>query len=274
MKKRSWRPLAGAAAGALTIATSSAAWADPDEHARSAGSELVSVDREVGTVQAAVEKAKGELMTVEERLANGELLYRTKDYPRAALVFSEILERYPNTTSYPDALWLRGETYYASHEYLSARRDYRGLVDKASDPRFQTYFGRALARLVDVSLRVGDIAGLDEVFQKLGQVPPAQVDAGLNYAKGKAYFAKADYTNAQQAFQSIPAGTDYAHQAKYFLGLISMKQIRPAGAAAAPATAAPPPRRRPRPLRSTTSLRSTSSNRSPSSRPTLTIIAT
>ena len=222
------RPVVGAAASALTIFAGGTAWADADEHARSAGSELVNVDREIGTVQAAVEKAKGEQMTVEERLANGELLYRTKDYPRAANVFSEILEKYPNTPSYPDALWLRGETYYASHEYLSARRDYRAIIDKASDPRFQTYFGRALARLVDVSLRVGDIAGLDEVFQKLGQVPPAQVDAGLNYAKGKAYFAKVDYANAQQAFQGVPAGSDYGHQARYFLGLISMKQIRPA----------------------------------------------
>ena len=106
------------------------------------------------------------------------------------------------TPSYPDALWLRGETYYASHEYLSARRDYRALVDTAASPRFQVYFGRALARLVDVSLRIDDLAGLDEVFAKLGQVPPAQVDAGLNYAKGKAYYAKRDYTNAQQAFQA------------------------------------------------------------------------
>jgi tetratricopeptide (TPR) repeat protein len=222
------RPVVGATASLLTILASTSAWADPDEHARSAGAELVNVDREIGTVQAAVEKAKGEQMSVEERLANGELLYRTKDYPRAANVFSEILEKYPNTPSYPDALWLRGETYYASHEYLSARRDYRAIIDKATDPRFQTYFGRALARLVDVSLRVGDIAGLDEVFQKLGQVPPAQVDAGLNYAKGKAYFAKVDYANAQQAFQGVPTGSDYGHQAKYFLGLISMKQIRPA----------------------------------------------
>jgi tetratricopeptide (TPR) repeat protein len=238
MKSRSWRPIVGAAAGALTIASSSLAWADSDEHARSAGSDLVNVDREIGTVQAAVEKAKGEQMSVEARLANGELLYRTKDYARAALVFSEILEKYPSTPSYPDALWLRGETYYADHEYLAARRDYRALVDKSTDPRFQVYFGRALARLVDVSLRIGDIQGLDEVFQRLGQVPPAQVDAGLNYAKGKAYYARNDYPTAQAAFQAVPTGSEYGHQARYFLGLIAMKQIHPA-AAPAPQSGAP-----------------------------------
>jgi len=231
-KRSSWSPLVGAAAGALTVVASNSAFADSDEHARTAGSDLVNVDREIGTVQAAVDKAKNDQISVEERLANGELLYRTKDYSRASLVFSEILERYPNTPSYPDALWLRGETYYASHEYLAARRDYRAIVDKPSDSRFQVYFGRALARLVDVSLRIGDIQGLDDVFQRLGQVPPAQVDAGLNYAKGKAYYARNDLGTAQVAFQAVSAGTEYAHQARYFLGLIAMKQIRPLAAAA------------------------------------------
>jgi tetratricopeptide (TPR) repeat protein len=222
----------GLAVGAASMTTASSARADAEDHARTASAELVNVDRESSAVQAAVEKARTETMSVEERVANGELLYRTKDYARASLVFSEILEKYPNTPSYPDALWLRGETYYASHEYLSARRDYRALVDRGGESRFQSYFGKALARLVDVSLRIGDVAALDEVFQKLGQVPPAQVDAGLNYAKGKAYFARQDYNMAQQAFTAVTAGSAYAHQAKYFQGLIYMKLARTSAPAA------------------------------------------
>ena len=211
---------------ALSTFTTRAFAANSDDLANTASVEIVSVDRESAAVQAAVDKAKSVGLSVEERLANGELLYRTKDYARAALVFSEILEKYPNTPSYPDALWLRGETYYASHEYLSARRDYRQLVERGSEGRFQSYFGKSLARLVDVSLRIGDVAALDEVFQKLGQVPPAQVDAGLNYAKGKAYYVRQDYGMATQSFAAVPPGTPYSHQAKYFQGLIAMKQVR------------------------------------------------
>jgi len=166
-------------------------------------------------------------MTAEQRLANGELLYRTKDYARAGVVFSEILEEFPNTPNYPDALWLRGETYYASREYLSARRDYRQIVERGNEARFQPYFGKALARLVDVSLRIGDIKGLDEVFAKLNQVPPSQVDAGLNYAKGKAYYATRDYSNAMSSLQAVPNGTPYTHQARYFQGIVQMKLARP-----------------------------------------------
>lgn len=204
------------------LAWSSFAQAD-SAAVRTAQSEIASVDHESGSVQQAVERSKGARLTAEQRVANGELLFRSKDYARASVVFGEILEEFPDTASYPDALWLRGETFYAAKEYLSARRDYRAVVARGTEPRFQPYFGKALARLVDVSLRTGDLAGLDEVFAKLNMVPPAQVDAALYYAKGKAYYARKDYANATQAFQSVGTGNGYAHQARYFLGLVAMR---------------------------------------------------
>jgi len=205
-----------------------------EDNAVTAQSEVQNADRESASVQAAVQTARTQQLSVEQRLANGEILYRTKDYARAGVVFSEIIEGFPDTPSYPDAMFLRGETYYASREYLSARRDYRQLVERGNEPRFQPYFGRSLARLVDVSIRIGDVASLDEVFQKLQQVPPAQVDAGLNYAKGKAYYFKKDFANSQSAFASIPNGTPFTHQARYFQGLVAMKQARPQAAPPAP----------------------------------------
>ena len=213
--------------------------ADPDGDANRAQTEVTTVDRESATIQAAIEKAKAQRYTVEQRLTNGELLYRTKDYPRAVVVFSEILEEFPDTPSYPDALWLRGETFYAQKEYLSARRDYRALVDRYQEPRFNPYFGKALARLVDVSLRINDIKGLDEVFQKINQVPPAQVDAALLYAKGKGYYFKGDYGSSLGALQSVPNGNQYTHQARYFQGMVAIKQARPSTPPPLPAGATP-----------------------------------
>lgn len=207
--------------------------ADGDADGAKAQNEVNAVSNESNNVQAAIEKAKGQRYTVEQRLTNGELLYRTKDYARATVVFSEILEEFPDTPSYVDALWLRGETFYAQKEYLSARRDYRQIVDKSNDPRFSPYLARALARLVDVCLRINDLQGLDEVFAKLNQVPPSQVDAGLQYAKGKAYYFKGDYSNAQGALQAVPKDNTYTHQAGYFLGMVAIKVARP--------TTPPPP---------------------------------
>lgn len=224
----------GLAFAASFVGAASQAWADSDAHMQSAQGDVAFVGREMGSVQSAVDKARSEKLTPEQRIANGELLYRTKDYNRAIVVLSEILEEFPNTPSYVDALWLRGETYYAAHEYFSARRDYRALVEKGSEARYQAYFGRALARLVDVALRLNDPPeALKDLFDKFNQVPPAQVDAGLLYAKGKAYYRQEKWNDATQAFQSVAPNTPYTHQARYFQGLVAMKLAK-AGAGGAP----------------------------------------
>jgi tetratricopeptide (TPR) repeat protein len=217
---------------ALALAFARDARAGSDDAVASAQNDLVVVGREMAGVQAAVDQARSERQSPEQRLANGELLYRMKDYTRAIVVLSEILEEFPDTPSYPDALWLRGETYYGMHEYLSARRDYRALVDHGSERRFQVYFGKALARLVDVSLRVNDPPEtLAPIFEKFNQVPPAQVDAGLLYAKGKAYFRQGSWNDATQAFSQVGNATIYAHQARYFQGLVALRIARASGGA-------------------------------------------
>jgi tetratricopeptide (TPR) repeat protein len=214
----------GAVASCVALAWGFARDARADDALTSAQTELTNVSREMPNVQSAIRKAMGEKLTAEQKLANGELLYRMNDYNRAVVVLSEILVEYPDTPSYPDALWLRGETYYAAHDYLSARRDYKALIDRAGEPRFQVYFGRSLARLVDVSLRLDDPPEtLAPIFERFNQVPPAQVDAGLLYAKGKAYYREGAWNDAAQAFSQVPNGTPYTHQARYFQGVIAMK---------------------------------------------------
>ncbi len=221
----------------LVCACAGQARAASDDAVNQAQADLTYVGRNMAGVQSAVDRAKTERKGPEQRLADGELLYRANDYNRAIVVLSEILEEFPNTPSYPDALWLRGETYYAAHDYMAARRDYRALVDRSSEPRFQTYLGKALARLVDVALRLNDPPStLAPVFEKLNQVPPAQIDAGLLYAKGKAYFHNSAWNDAAAAFGQVGPGTPYTHQARYFQGLVAMKAARPT---AGPAGAAP-----------------------------------
>jgi len=229
----------GAAVCAATLIAAFAALADnaaasPDEAVGAARGELAYVSQNLASVQSAVALAKTERQTAEQRLANGELLFRLGDLDRATVVLSEILEEFPDTPSYPDALWLLGETYYAKRDYLAARRDYNLVVNRGNEPRFQAYFGRALARLVDVSLRLDEPPEtLAPIFEKFNQVPPAQVDAALLYAKGKAYFRRGEWNESSQAFSQVAAGSPYAHQARYFSGLVAMKAAR---AAAAPAS--------------------------------------
>jgi len=228
----------GAAAWVLVLARQG--HAASDDAIGSAQSDLAYVGNNLGAIQAAIVQTKAERQSAEQRLAIGELLFRMKDYDRAAVLLGEIIEEFPNTTSYPDAVWLQGEAYYAAGDYLAARRNYQTLIDRGSEPRFQAYFGRALARMVDVNLRLEEPPQvLVPLLEKFNLVPPAQVDAALLYAKGKALFRQGSWAQASQTFAQV--GAPYTHQARYFQGLVAMKIAREGGGAqgGAPASEAP-----------------------------------
>ena len=240
----------------LVLLPAVASAANPEEVASRAQSEILDADRQVASVQASVNSARSKLLTPEQRLANGEILYRMKDYARAADVLSEIIEGYPNTPSHPDAMWLRGETFLP-RTVTSARRDYRQLVDRSSEPRFAPYSGRALARLVDVSIRSGDVASLEEVYQAQ-QVPPAQVDAAIHYARGKAAYFRKEYDAALPHSRRSPRRR-------------RTRTRRATSRASSPCSRRGPPRRPPPPIRPRASRRArppstTSRPSSPSAR--------
>ena len=223
---------AAALCAAVLVSASRDARADA---VSSAQGDIDEVGREIPGVRAAVDHARtAQHQTAEQRLASGELLYRLNDFAHAIVVLNEILIEYPDTPSYPDALWLLGETYYAGKDYLAANRQYKELVIKGSDPRFQAYFGRALARMVDVTIRVNaPPSDLAFIFEKFNLVPPSQVDAALLYAKGKAYFRQRSWNEAVQAFSQVAPNTPYTHQARYYQGLVALKVAQGTGGDAA-----------------------------------------
>ena len=199
------------------------------------------------SIERAIASAKGDERSAEARIADGELLLRNKDYARAASVLNQVVEKFPNhPRALPDALYLLGETYYASKQYLSARRVFRQIVDRAQEPPFSQYQARALARLVDVALRLQDVSSLDAVFAKMNELPSSAADGELAYARGKALLAKNDYAGARAALASVGAKNEHYHQSRYLLGVVAMKEAAPPPAKdkRASAPSATPPRAR------------------------------
>lgn len=198
-----------------------------------AARDIEAVSRDAQGVDAAMARAKAAQPTLEARLTSAELLYRSKDYERAAVIFGELIEEAPGTLTEGDARFLRGETYFGAQEYLSARRDFRTIVENGNESRYARYAGRALARLIDISVRIGDLDKLDELFSRINQLPPAQVDSAIQYARGKALYVRGDYAQADAALAQVAA--PYVHQAGYYAGLVAMRQAPTAGAPAAAA---------------------------------------
>jgi tetratricopeptide (TPR) repeat protein len=187
-----------------------------------------------------------------ERIASGDMLLRTKDYPRAIIELSKVLElnRQGKATEadYADGSFLLGEAYFQDKQYLSARRHYREIVDRGSRNQYDTYVGRAISRLVDIALRGDDLPSLDYVFTRLASLPQNDKSGSLGYARAKALYAKKDYAAAKAAVNAVPANSEYTLQGQYLLGVILMKETLLAPPpAAAPAPAAPVPGAAPKP---------------------------
>lgn len=240
-KRTRWRAAALAAlgaAGAVTAAGAPALALDADVAFTSAQAQIAAAQSGVGQIQAAVQQSKGQERTPAQRIADAVLLLGSKDYARAATVLNEVVEKYPShPTAYPDALALLGETYFRSRQYLSARRVFRQIVSSSNEARFVPYQAKALGRLVDIALRIKDFSSLDEIFASMNRVPPAAVGSGLAYARGKGLFAKKDWAGAKAALSGVDAKSEYAHQARYLLGLIAVKEATPPKAAAEAAAA-------------------------------------
>lgn len=214
--------------GALLGAPRTGYALDAEQAFSSASQQISAVAQGLGQIQQAIQKSKGEQRSPEQRIADAVLLMGSKDYTRAATVLNEVVEKYQNhPTAYPDALTLLGETYFRSKQYYSARRVFKEVVDRSGETRFSQYVGKALGRLVDITLRIKDYDKLDAIFASMSKVPPQAVGSGLAYAKGKGLFAKKDYAGAKASLGSVDVKSEYYHQAQYLLGLVTVKEATP-----------------------------------------------
>ncbi|QQR89249.1 MAG: hypothetical protein IPJ88_13690 [Myxococcales bacterium] len=206
--------------------------------------ELIDIEGRARTISQGVNRAKPPQgpTYVEERLADGELFYRLKDYSRSSIIFADIVDHYPNHAAYPDALMLLGESLYMSGDLYGARAQFRALLDRGQEPAFRSYTQRALSRLIEVALRTRDFSGVEPYLERLQQIPSASLQAATAYAKAKYFYHRAinrdlsssaedfdrevllenkdELAIAEQAFSAVKSDSEYWLAASYFLGVI------------------------------------------------------
>ena len=196
-----------------------------------------------------------------ERLAHdGELFFRLRDYARASIIFSDIVENYPDHRSLPDALFLLGESLFSAGDYFGARTRFRAIIERADEPAFRSYVQRALGRLIEIAIHTRNFEGVESYFARLSRLAPSEIEAATQYSRAKYLYNAAvpvddvmvlsdaertassgrssDGTTqpiridaagldrARLAFESIDERSTYFAQARYFVGVIHTLQGR------------------------------------------------
>ncbi len=198
--------------------------------------EVRTVESETGSIQAAAARVRSQRISPARRVAEGEILLRNKDYERAIHVLSQVVELYDQgkapASANADGLFLLGEAYFQDEQYLAAHRYYGRLLDRAQEATYSPFAGRALSRLVDVALRTGDLESLGPIFARMDTLPDSDATGSLQYARGKAHFARSESTQANAALSSVAPSSPFAPQAQYLLGVVLTKQAAQSFAAA------------------------------------------
>lgn len=178
---------------------------------------------------------------VEERLTDGELYLRLGDYLRSAILFTDIVEHYPQHRAYPEALFLLGESLFSAGDYLGARKRYAEVIERSHDPAFAPYLQPSLSRLIEIAIHTRDFRDMDQYFARLEALPSGELSVSTAYFRAKYLYNRAvpigdvleappdaslpgiDPRRLEQArlgFLSIPAETAFSLRARYFVGTI------------------------------------------------------
>jgi tetratricopeptide (TPR) repeat protein len=166
----------------------------------------------------------------DRRVLDAQVQLSVKNYDEAATMALDVVEKYPNSRAYDDALYLLGEALFQGRDFYSARHYLQEAIAKntGSKPEQQ-----ALQRLVEIALHTGDYDNVDSYLTRLQNVPAAAMEPTVPYVRGKYYFFRGRLDEAAVVFSSISATNPYYFQARYFLATLQVKRGDLAGATTA-----------------------------------------
>ena len=157
----------------------------------------------------------------DRRVLDAELLFNLKNYREAATLLLDVVDKYPNSRGYDDALFLLGESLFLDKDLNSARHYFRQFIQKRTGSAQEQ---NALGRLIDIALRTGDMDEVDDYLARLQNVPLASLQPSVPYVRGKCAYFRDRLDEALAVFESMPASNPYYLRARYFVATIRVKK--------------------------------------------------
>jgi tetratricopeptide (TPR) repeat protein len=163
----------------------------------------------------------------DRRVIDAQVLFNLKNYEEAATILLDVVDKFPGTRSYDDAVYLLGESLYQAHDFHSARSFLEKAIAKNTGSKAEM---QALQRLVEIALWTGDFEHVNDYLARLQSVPLANLPASVPYVRGKYYYFTGKLDDAMNAFNAIGPTNPYYLQSRYFEATIQVKRGDLAGA--------------------------------------------
>jgi TolA-binding protein len=190
---------------------------------------LIDLDQRVHVMAQEFKEAPAPAVDLaDRRVLDAQVLFGLKNFQEAATILLDVIEKWPNSRAYDDALFLLGESLFQGQDPYSSRHYFELFVQhnpsakKAQD---------ALQRLIEISFRTGDYEHVDEYLAKLQNIPPESLEPATPYVRAKLFYFRGRDEDALAGFSTVQANSPYYFQARYFIATIMVKKGDLAGAA-------------------------------------------
>ena len=157
----------------------------------------------------------------DRRLIDAQVLYELKNYEAASIILFDVVEKYPSSPAFPEALFYLADSLYQKRDFLSSGKFFQKVVELGpQNPRYQ----EALQRLIELSLHTGDYGSVEDYITKLESVSVDKQLPSVPYVKGKYYYFRRQFDKALDALAPIKPGHIYYFHAQYFIAAANVAQ--------------------------------------------------
>ncbi len=195
---------------------------------------LALTEREYGSAE-----DPSELLELRRRFAEAETQYLLGEYGNAAALLYDVCASpaFFNEESRPDALYYLADSLFRQASWIESRRYFHELAQL----RLPRLLQDSLLRLIELSDKVGDQQGIEEIFAALVQQAGSadKLKAEVVYVHAKWMARRNDLgederiARALAAFSAIPNDSEFGAQARYFEGALLVQRGALADAALA-----------------------------------------
>jgi len=163
----------------------------------------------------------------DRRVLDAQVLFSLKNYEEAATLLLDVVEKWPNSRAYDDALFLLGESLFQARDFYSSRHYFGEFVAKGSSSKSEQ---QAVQRLIEIAFRTGDYEHVEDYLARLQNIPLQDLEPATPYVRAKLFYFRGRNDDAMAAFSTIQPSNPYYFQARYFMGTIMVKTGDLAGA--------------------------------------------
>jgi uncharacterized coiled-coil protein SlyX/uncharacterized protein YjiS (DUF1127 family) len=186
---------------------------------------LALTEREYGSAE-----DPSELLELRRRYAEAETQYLLGEYGNAAALLYDVCgsPAYFNEESRPDALFYLADSLFRQASWIESRRYFHELAQL----RVPRLLQDSLLRLIELSDKVGDQQGIEEIFAALVQQAGSadKLKPEVVYVHAKWMARRNDLGDDERigraltAFAAIPNGSEFGAQARYFEGALLVQR--------------------------------------------------